>query len=255
MITEDIGIIVNLWNDSVKTAVMNALSGMGFRNVKEIDSQTIENYAGEFKNYDLLITDLDLQAASSLNFVMMLKKNSYPKRLPILLITQESEKERYLSTLSTGMVDEFIVHPFTLGSLKKRIFKCIFKTVSEKIRVLVVDDAAPMRNSIRFSLQQIGFKDIDTANSGRDALAVMKRKHYDIVMADLNMPQMTGIELVEVMKKDDALSGIPVLVLTAENEKKRVLTLIKAGVSGYILKPYTLESLQERIMSLSSSLL
>ena len=254
MITEDIGIIVNLWNDSVKTAVMNALSGMGFRNVKESDSQPIENY-GEFKNYDLLITDLNLQAASSVNYVMMLKKNSYPKRLPILLIAQESEKERCLSTLSTGMVDEFLVHPFTLRSLKKRIFKCIFKAVSEKISILVVDDAAPMRNSIRFSLQQIGFKDIDTANSGRDALAVMRRKHFDIVIADLNMPQMTGVELVEVMKKDDALSGTPVLILTAENEKKRVLSLIKAGVSGYILKPYTLESLQERIMSLSSSLL
>ncbi len=255
MIAKDIGIIVNLCNDSVKTAVMSALSGMGFRNVKESDSQIIENYAGEFRNYDLLITDLNLQAASSLNFVMMLKKNSYPKRLPILLIAKESEKERYLSTLSTGMVNEFLVHPFTRGSLKKRIFKCIFKTVSEKISVLVVDDAAPMRNSIRFSLQQIGFKDIDTANSGKDALAVMRIKPYDIVITDLNMPQMTGVELVEVMKKDDAFRSIPVLILTAENEKNQVLKLIKAGVSGYVLKPYTLESLQERIMSLSSSLL
>ena len=255
MITEDLGIIVNLCNDSVKTAVMNDIAGMGFLNVKEIDRQTIEKYAGEFKNYDLFITDLNLQAASSVNFVMMLKKNIYPKRLPILLISQESEREHHKSTLSTGMVDEFLVHPFTLGSLKKRIFKCIFKTISEKIRVLVVDDAAPMRNSIRFSLQQIGFKDIDTANSGRDALAVMKVKPYDVVITDLNMPQMTGIELVEVMKKDDAFSRIPVLVLTAENEKSRVLTLIKAGVSGYILKPYSLESLQERIIGLSSYLL
>ena len=255
MITEDIGIIVNLCNDSVKTAVMNALSGMEFLNVKEIDSQTIENYAGEFKNYDLFITDLNLQAASSVNFVMMLKKNIYPKRLPILLIVQESEREHYKSTLSTGMIDEFLVHPFTLGSLKKKIFKCIFKTISEKIRVLVVDDAAPMRNSIRFSLQQIGFKNIDTANSGRDALAVMRVNPYDIVITDLNMPQMTGVELVEVMKRDDELSRIPVLVLTAENEKSRVLTLIKAGVSGYILKPYSLESLQERIIGLSSYLL
>ena len=255
MITEDIGIIVSLRKDSVKTVVMNALSGMGFLNVKESDGQTIDKYAGELTEYDLLITDLTLQAASSLNFVMMLKKNSYPKRLPILLIAQEGEKERYLSTLSTGMIDEFLVHPFTLASLKKRIFKCIFKTVSKKIRVLVIDDAAPMRNSIRFSLQQIGFKDIDTANSGRDALAVMRVKPYDIVITDLNMPHMTGVELVEVMKKEDALSRIPVLVLTAENEKNQVLLLIKAGVSGYVLKPYTLESLKERIMSLSSYLL
>ena len=83
----------------------------------------------------------------------------------------------------------------------------------------------------------------------------MRVNPYDIVITDLNMPQMTGVELVEVMKRDDELSRIPVLVLTAENEKSRVLTLIKAGVSGYILKPYSLESLQERIIGLSSYLL
>ena len=147
------------------------------------------------------------------------------------------------------------MHHFTLGALQKRSFKCIFKPVSEMISLLIVDDAAPMRNSIRFSLQQIGFRDIDTANSGREALAVMRANPYDIMITDLNMPQMTGIELVEVMKKDDALSRIPVLGLTAENEKNRVLTLINAGLSGYILKPYSLESLRERIMGLSSYLL
>jgi two-component system chemotaxis response regulator CheY len=69
------------------------------------------------------------------------------------------------------------------------------------------------------------------------------------------MPQMSGIELVEVMKKDEALSRIPVLIVTAENEKHSVLALIKAGVSGYILKPYTQDLLQEKIMRLSSYLL
>ena len=255
MIAEDIGVIVNLSNITVKAAVMNALSGMGFRDLIEIDNEAIEHQAGELKNYDLLITDLKLQTASSVNFVMMLKRNNYPKRLPILVTVQEPEREYYLPTLGTGMVDEFLVHPFTLASLKKRIFKCIFKTVSEKICVLVVDDAAPMRNSIKYSLQQMGFKNIDTAISGKDALAVMKLKSHDMVITDLSMPQMTGIELVEAMKKDETLSRIPVLVLTAQNEKNGILALIKVGVSGYILKPYTLESLQKRILGLSSYLL
>ena len=186
--------------------------------------------------------------------------NSFDNRITprphnILLATGESGKEYRLSTLGTGLIDEFIVHPFTIGSFKKRIFKCIFKTIAERIRILVVDDAAAMRNSIRYSLQQIGFKTIDMAISGQEALAVMRLKSYDIVMTDLNMPNMTGMELVEVMNKDEVLNRIPVLVLTAENEKNRVLELVKAGVSGYILKPYTLDSLQERIMGLSSYLL
>ena len=255
MIAEDIGVIINLKNITVKAVVMNSLSGMGFRDVREIDNEAIEHDSGESKNHDLLITDLNLQAASSVNFVMMLKKNIYPKRLPILLIAQESEKEYYLSALSTGIVDEFLFHPFTLGLFKKRIFNCIFKTIAERIRVLVVDDAAPMRNSMKYSLQQMGFKDVDMANSGRDALALMKLQDYELVITDLNMPQMTGIELVEVMKKDEALSHILVLVVTAENEKNRIITLIKAGVNGYILKPYTLESLQDKILGLASYLL
>jgi two-component system, chemotaxis family, chemotaxis protein CheY len=255
MITEDIGIIINLSNATVKATVMDALSNMGFRNIKRIDNSAVEQRIEESRKYELLITDMNLQTPASINFVMAMKKNVYPKRLPILLATGEDEKEYHLSSLANGLVDEFIVQPFTIGSFKKRIFKCLFKIIVERIRILVVDDAAAMRNSIRYSLQQIGFKAIDMANSGQEALSLMRVKSYDMVITDLNMPKMTGIELVEVMKKDDALSRIPVLVLTAENEKSQVLTLIKAGVSGYILKPYTLESLQERIIGLSSYLL
>ena len=255
MIAEDIGIIVSLRNDIVSAAVREALSNMGFRIVVENGNNAQEHGAEGPHNYDMLITDMNLQSAASVNVVMQLKKNVYPKSLSILLIAQECEREYYLPALGTGMIDEFLVYPFTLGSLKTRIFKCIFKTVAENIFVLVVDDAAPMRNSIKYSLQQIGFRHVDTAISGQDALAAIRSKTYQIVITDLNMPQMTGIELVEVMQKNEALRRIPVLVLTAENEKKQVLSLIRAGVSGYILKPYTLESLQEKIMGLSSYLL
>jgi|GEM_PF-1129583 two-component system chemotaxis response regulator CheY len=254
-IAEDIGVIANLKNIPVKAAVMNALSVMGFRNVNDIDNDVISHHSGESMNHDLLITDLNLQSASSVDFVMMLKKNIHPKRLSVLLAAQESEREYYLPGLGTGIVDEFIFLPFTMESFKKKIFKCIFNAIAERIRVLVVDDAAPIRNSMGYSLQQLGFKDIDMANSGRDALAMMKLQHYELVITDLNMPQMTGIELVEVMKKDEALSRILVLVVTAENEKSRIIALIKAGVNGYILKPYTVESLQDKILALAAYLL
>ena len=254
-IAEDIGVIITLKNITVKAAVLNALSGMGFRNVKEIDTEPIEHQSRELTNHDLLITDLNLQTASSINFVMMLKKNIYPKQLPVLLAAQESERGYYLPGLGTGRIDEFIFHPFTVGSFKKKIFKCMFKPIAERIRILVVDDATPVRKSIGYSLQQLGFANIDMANSGRDALAMMRLHHYELLITDLNMPQMTGIELVEVMKKDESLCRILVLVLTAENEKSRIIRLIKAGVNGYILKPYTQESLHDKILGLASYLL
>jgi two-component system, chemotaxis family, chemotaxis protein CheY len=255
MITEHIGIIICIGNETVKAEIMGILPYMGFREVMEIDTQTFRNCTGDALEYDLLVTDLDLKTASSVDLVMKLKRRAHPRRLPVMLIVRESERAYYLAARQAGMVDDYIVCPFTHIALKKKIFKCTFRTVCEKIRVLVVDDAAPMRYSVRFSLQQIGFNLIETATSGADALTRMKLAHFDLVITDLNMPQMSGIELIEAMKNDEALSRVPALVLTAENQKDRVLELIKAGVGGYILKPYSQDVLLDKIMGLAPHLL
>jgi two-component system chemotaxis response regulator CheY len=255
MIAENIGILIHFRNDAVKIAVINALSNIAFRDIKEVDNTVIEHHTLARNKYDLLITDLNLQTSSSVNFVDRLKKNIGSNRLPVLLIVDESEREYYLPSLDEGLINEFLVHPFTSGSLKKRIFKCAFGKITEKMSILVVDDAAPMRNSLKFSLQQTGFKDIDTAISGETALAALRLKHYDLVITDLNMPRMSGIELVQIIRSDHALRSLPVLIVTAENERHRVLKLIEAGVNGYILKPYTQDLLREKILGLSSYLL
>ncbi|WP_456401255.1 chemotaxis response regulator CheY [Persephonella sp.] len=122
------------------------------------------------------------------------------------------------------------------------------------IKILVVDDMATMRKIIKGLLDQLGFKNIDEAEDGKVALQKLKSGKYDFVVTDWNMPNMTGLELVQEIRKDPDLKSIPVLMVTAEAKKENVLLAIKAGVNNYIVKPFTAEVLKEKIEKIFSAL-
>ncbi len=120
------------------------------------------------------------------------------------------------------------------------------------IKILVVDDMATMRRIIKGLLEQLGFKNIDEAEDGKVALQKLKTGSYDFVITDWNMPNMTGLELVQEIRKDPELKHLPVLMVTAEAKKENVLLAIKAGVNNYIVKPFTAEVLKEKIEKIFS---
>ncbi|WP_293446505.1 chemotaxis response regulator CheY [Persephonella sp.] len=122
------------------------------------------------------------------------------------------------------------------------------------IRILVVDDMATMRRIIKGLLEQLGFKNIDEAEDGKVALQKLKTGKYDFVVTDWNMPNMTGLELVQEIRKDPELKHLPVLMVTAEAKKENVLLAIKAGVNNYIVKPFTAEVLKEKIEKIFSAM-
>ncbi len=122
------------------------------------------------------------------------------------------------------------------------------------IKVLVVDDMATMRRIIKSLLDQLGFKNIDEAEDGAVALQKLKSGNYDLVITDWNMPNMTGLELVQEIRKDPQLKDIPVLMVTAEAKKENVIAAIKAGVNNYIVKPFTAETLKEKLEKIYAAL-
>ena len=122
------------------------------------------------------------------------------------------------------------------------------------IKILVVDDMATMRRIIKGLLEQLGFKNIDEAEDGKVALQKLKTGNYDFVITDWNMPNMTGLELVQEIRKDPDLKHLPVLMVTAEAKKENVLLAIKAGVNNYIVKPFTAEVLKEKIEKIFSAM-
>ena len=117
------------------------------------------------------------------------------------------------------------------------------------IKVLVVDDFATMRRIIKGVLKQRGFSKIVEAQDGSDALDMLKKEPVGLIVSDWNMPKMTGLELLKAVKGDDSLKGIPFVMVTAEGMKENVVEAVKAGVSNYVVKPFTPETFSERIQS------
>ena len=117
---------------------------------------------------------------------------------------------------------------------------------SEK-KFLVVDDFATMRKIIRNLLRQLGYAHIDEAEDGVVGLRKMKATKYDMIICDWNMPNMTGIELLREVRADDSLKETPFLMVTAEANKENVIEAVKAGVSNYIVKPFTADTLSGKI--------
>ncbi|WP_456457290.1 chemotaxis response regulator CheY [Thermovibrio sp.] len=126
----------------------------------------------------------------------------------------------------------------------------------QDIKILVVDDMAAMRKILKTLLAQLGYKNVDEAEDGKQALEILKQNpnKYGLVITDWNMPNMTGIELVQAIRSDEKLKHLPILMVTAEAKKENVLMAIKAGVNNYIVKPFTAETLKEKIEKIFSSL-
>jgi len=119
--------------------------------------------------------------------------------------------------------------------------------VDTNISVLVVDDFSTMRRIVKNLLKQIGFVNIDEAEDGQDAYKKLKSHKYDLIISDWNMPNLDGLGLLKKIREDEELKDIPILMVTAEAEKDKVITAIKAGVNNYIVKPFTGEVLREKI--------
>ncbi len=115
------------------------------------------------------------------------------------------------------------------------------------MRVLVVDDFPTMRRILKNVLKQINMYNTLEAGNGKEALDLLRKEKIDLIICDLLMPEMTGMELLQACKDDPQISQIPFIMVTAEAQKKAVMEAIKAGVDNYITKPFTPERLADAI--------
>jgi len=122
------------------------------------------------------------------------------------------------------------------------------------IKILVVDDFATMRKVVRNLLKQGGYENIVEAEDGVTALKVLKSQKIDFVISDWNMPNMTGLELLKAVRADEELKATPFLMVTAEALQDNVIAAVKAGVSNYIVKPFTAEVLNDKIKKIVEKL-
>ncbi|MDX2218612.1 MAG: chemotaxis response regulator CheY [Burkholderiales bacterium] len=119
--------------------------------------------------------------------------------------------------------------------------------MSAELKFLIVDDFSTMRRIVRNLLKEIGHQNADEAEDGAVALQKLKAGSFDFVVSDLNMPNMNGFELLRQIRADDKLKSLPVLLVTAEAKKEDIVTAAQIGASGYIVKPFTKATLEEKL--------
>lgn len=118
------------------------------------------------------------------------------------------------------------------------------------LRVLIVDDFSTMRRIIRNILKEIGHADADEAEDGAIALQKLRASKFDFVVSDINMPNMTGFELLKAIRADESLKSLPVLMVTAEARKEDIVLAAQSGASGYIVKPFNKATLEEKVQKI-----
>lgn len=122
------------------------------------------------------------------------------------------------------------------------------------MRFLVVDDFATMRRIIRNLLKELGFANVEEAEDGNSALQKLRASRFEFVVTDWNMPNMTGIELLRHIRSDASLKHLPVLMVTAEAKKENIIEAAQSGASGYVVKPFTAVTLDEKLKKIFATM-
>ncbi len=115
------------------------------------------------------------------------------------------------------------------------------------LKFLVVDDFSTMRRIVRNLLKELGFTNVDEAEDGAVALAKLREGNFEFVVSDWNMPNMDGLTLLQNVRADARLKTLPFLMVTAEAKKENIIAAAQAGASGYVVKPFTAATLQEKL--------
>ena len=127
-------------------------------------------------------------------------------------------------------------------------------TTPSDLKFLIVDDFSTMRRIVRGLLKEMGCNNADEAEDGAVALHMLKSQKYDFVVSDINMPNMNGFDLLKAIKADETLRYLPVLMVTAEARKEDIVLAAQSGAAGYIVKPFTKATLEEKVQKILQKL-
>jgi len=126
--------------------------------------------------------------------------------------------------------------------------------MSTDMKFLIVDDFSTMRRIVRGLLKEIGYVNAEEAEDGAVALGMLKAAKFDFVVSDINMPNMNGFDLLAAIKAEPTLKHLPVLMVTAEARKEDIVRAAQDGAAGYIVKPFTKATLEEKVIKIMQKL-
>jgi CheY-like chemotaxis protein len=199
--------------------------------------------------FDMIISDWHMPNMDGLELLKAVKGDNRFKKIPFLMLTTEAEKNK-ISQAFESSADQYIGKPFTSEPFRQTINKLLVGSNSfDDKKVLVIDDSAVLRTILAKNLEQVGFdKDnIIESSDGEDGLDKLMVDKFDLVITDWYMPNMDGLEFVKLIKEKDHLKKIPLLMVTSEMDARKELEAFNAGISAYIIKPFTANDLESKI--------
>lgn len=120
-------------------------------------------------------------------------------------------------------------------------------SANPNMKIIAIDDFSTMRRIIKNLLKQAGYENVFEAEDGQKALEIIRAEKVDLIISDWNMPKLNGFDLLKIVRSDPDLRQIPFVMITAESEKEKIIKAVHAGVTDYIVKPFTAKTLQEKI--------
>ena len=215
-------------------------------------------YLANNKKPDLILMDLQLPVLDGWEATKHLKQDPDTQHIPIIALSALALEEDRSRAINAGC-DDFDSKPVDFDSLMKKIHSFLPEesepviaskvAVEDQSKILIVDDDDNNRYTLSEYLKREGYTNLETAENGKIALDKLNENNFDLVLLDLNMPEMDGIEALRIIKSDEKLRNIPVIMISAADEIENITQCIEIGAEGYLPKPFNSMILRARINS------
>lgn len=235
------------------------LADMGATHVRHVDNarQALESMAGNLP--DVVISAMHFEDMTGTELVQAMRVEERLRDVAFMLVSSETDI-RYLEPLRQAGVIAILPKPFSEEQLRTSLLATLdflepepldLKNYSpDQLRVLIVDDSSTSRHIIRQMLEKMGVEHFKEAENGRQAIQLIEREFFDLIVTDYNMPEMDGEQLSQFIRTRSTQPSVPVLMVTSETDQSRLAGVAQSGVSAVFDKPFTVETLRTTIQRL-----
>ncbi len=243
---------------SIRFWLANELTDMGADVVQAPDGREALELARKTPDIDLVVTDVNMPGLNGFELCRQIKADPGLRPLPVVILSSRETESDIEKGFRVG-ASAYLTKSSARKDLRKTIEETLHKTSLLRGRtVLVVDDSKSVRSLVCERFTQEGFK-VRAAANGKDALRYLgSGGHADLILSDLDMPEMNGMQLCETLQRDPGLAGVPFVVMSGSGDRKTMRRMLQKGALAYLVKPFNLEQLiitSERLLSDHLSLL
>lgn len=202
----------------------------------------------ETEKYDVILLDLMLPDVNGITVLEKIRNNSNHDQTHVMMVSASDDRETVLKCIEMGATD-YIAKPYSMLIVNSRINRCLKKSYSKSIheetyhnnkinsaRILLVDDQELNRDVLAHRLKKSGFE-ITCVKTGQEALDILEKESFDLMLLDIMMPDLSGIEVLKIIRESEKFKDMPVMMVTAMDDMTTINECMQAGANDYILKP------------------